>query len=158
MIANQYDLQVLISFWGGNMSQPLTLSKLALQPLTPCRRGDLPLDDVEVQSYLSTMNLWRLYRQDQVGTGDDDGLSDYVGFDGVDKIQAAFKFRDYLQGVKFLGWVAEAAEAEDHHPLIILQWRSVSVFWWTHTINGLHRNDFIMAARSEEIYHRMMNE
>ena len=43
------------------------------------------------------------------------------------------------------------AEAEDHHPLIVLEWGKVTVEWWTHKINGLHRNDFIAAAKTDAL-------
>ena len=41
------------------------------------------------------------------------------------------------------------AEIEDHHPLIILEWGKVTVKWWSHKINGLHKNDFICAAKTD---------
>ncbi len=45
--------------------------------------------------------------------------------------------------------VAALAEIEDHHPLIILEWGKVTVKWWSHKINGLHKNDFICAAKTD---------
>jgi 4a-hydroxytetrahydrobiopterin dehydratase len=44
------------------------------------------------------------------------------------------------------------AEAEDHHPAIVTEWGRVTVTWWTHKIRGLHRNDFIMAAKTDRLY------
>ena len=45
--------------------------------------------------------------------------------------------------------VVELAEEEDHHPAILLEWGRVEVTWWTHKIGGLHKNDFIAAAKTD---------
>lgn len=47
--------------------------------------------------------------------------------------------------------MGEIAEAEGHHPGLLTEWGSVTVTWWSHSIKGLHRNDFIMAARTDEV-------
>ena len=47
---------------------------------------------------------------------------------------------------------SEIAEQEDHHPRIVTEWGRVAVQWWTHVISGLHRNDFIMAAKTDELF------
>ena len=43
--------------------------------------------------------------------------------------------------------VAKLADEADHHPRIVIEWGKVTIDWWTHAIGGLHRNDFVMAAR-----------
>jgi len=43
------------------------------------------------------------------------------------------------------------ADAEDHHPTLLVEWGRVTVSWWTHSLGGLHRNDFVMAARTDRI-------
>jgi 4a-hydroxytetrahydrobiopterin dehydratase len=48
--------------------------------------------------------------------------------------------------------VGEIAEEGGHHPLLVTEWGKVTVTWWTHKIDGLHRNDFIMAAKTEDLY------
>ena len=63
-----------------------------------------------------------------------------------------FKFPNYTEAVKFTNKIAELSDIEDHHPAITLEWGSVKIVWWTHKINGLHENDFIMSAKSDEIY------
>jgi 4a-hydroxytetrahydrobiopterin dehydratase len=50
--------------------------------------------------------------------------------------------------------VGELAEAEGHHPVLVTRWGSVTVIWWTHKIRGLHRNDFIMAAKTDALFAR----
>jgi 4a-hydroxytetrahydrobiopterin dehydratase len=56
--------------------------------------------------------------------------------------------------VAFTNQIASLAETEDHHPLIITEWGRVTVHWWTHKIKGLHRNDFIMAAKTDAAFSR----
>jgi len=66
-------------------------------------------------------------------------------------IEKTFVFHSYLSGLEFSQQLALLAESVDHHPLITLAWRKVTVAWWTHTINGLHKNDFIMAAKTDKL-------
>ncbi len=71
---------------------------------------------------------------------------------GVDQLVASFDFDDFVGGLAFVRSVAELAEAENHHPRLVLEWGRVEVSWWTHAIRGLHTNDFIMAARTSTLY------
>lgn len=68
------------------------------------------------------------------------------------RLERVFKFKNFAEAIKFTNQVGRIAEEEDHHPLIITEWGKVTVDWWTHKIGGLHRNDFIMAAKTDEIY------
>jgi 4a-hydroxytetrahydrobiopterin dehydratase len=72
--------------------------------------------------------------------------------DGILRLQRVFKFKNYKQSVEFTNTIAAIAEEEDHHPLIVLEWGKVTVQWWTHVVKGLHRNDFIMAAKTDELF------
>lgn len=69
----------------------------------------------------------------------------------VRKLEKSFRFETFAQAVAFTNAVGEAAEEEDHHPRIAPERGSVTVQWWTHALGGLHRNDFIMAARADAI-------
>ena len=71
---------------------------------------------------------------------------------GVRRLERVFAFKDFAQALAFTNQVGELAEAEGHHPAILTEWGRVTVTWWTHKINGLHRNDFIMAAKTEAVY------
>jgi len=71
--------------------------------------------------------------------------------ESVLKLRRVFEFDDYHQAVKFSNHVAILAEQEDHHPAILLEWGKVQVTWWTHKILGLHRNDFIAAAKTDSL-------
>jgi 4a-hydroxytetrahydrobiopterin dehydratase len=72
--------------------------------------------------------------------------------DGVMQLSREFSFRNFEQAMAFSNRVGEIAEAEDHHPAILTEWGKVTVAWWSHKIKGLHKNDLIMAARTDEVY------
>ena len=71
--------------------------------------------------------------------------------DGVKQLVQQFSFPDYVQTMSFALSVGELAEAEDHHPEILMKWGKVRVTWWTHAVNGLHLNDFICAAKTDQL-------
>jgi 4a-hydroxytetrahydrobiopterin dehydratase len=71
---------------------------------------------------------------------------------GEPRLRRTYTFDAYEPGLAFTQKIGELAIAEDHHPTILTQWGKVTVTWWTHAIRGLHRNDFIMAAKSDEAY------
>ena len=75
-----------------------------------------------------------------------------IAVDGVERLRRVFKLKNYTQAVAFTNDIAVMAEGEDHHPLIVLEWGKVTVEWWTHKIEGLHRNDFISAAKTDSLF------
>jgi 4a-hydroxytetrahydrobiopterin dehydratase len=75
--------------------------------------------------------------------------------DGVPRLERNFSFQDFTEAMDFAVKVGEMAEKEDHHPSLLLEWGKVTVSWWTHKIQGLHRNDFVAAAKTDEIYKTM---
>ena len=72
--------------------------------------------------------------------------------DGVKRLERVFKFKNFVQALEFTNKVGAIAEEENHHPLIITEWGKVTLQWWTHLIKGLHKNDFVMAAKTDEMY------
>lgn len=64
----------------------------------------------------------------------------------------SFKFKNFREALNFTNRIGELAERFDHHPSILLEWGKVSVRWWTHKIGGLHINDFILAARTDQAF------
>jgi 4a-hydroxytetrahydrobiopterin dehydratase len=70
---------------------------------------------------------------------------------GVKRLERVFKFKDFAEALKFTDMVGGIAEEEGHHPAILTEWGRVTVTWWTHKIKGLHRNDFIMAAKTDQL-------
>lgn len=72
--------------------------------------------------------------------------------DGEEKLQRQFSFKNFREALAFTNKVGELAESEDHHPALLTEYGKVNVIWWTHKIGGLHRNDFICAARTDRLY------
>jgi len=68
------------------------------------------------------------------------------------RLEKAFQFKDFRQALAFTNRIAQLANEADHHPAILTEWGKVTVTWWTHKIKGLHKNDFIMAAKTEQAY------
>jgi 4a-hydroxytetrahydrobiopterin dehydratase len=62
-----------------------------------------------------------------------------------------FAFGDFKEAMTFVNGVAEIAEAEGHHPDICIHWNQVDLDLFTHKIDGLHENDFILAAKIDDI-------
>jgi len=71
---------------------------------------------------------------------------------GIDQLQRSFKFDDFVQAMAFANRISEIAESNDHHPTLLLSYGQVTVNWWSHSIAGLHHNDFVMAAKTDEIF------
>ncbi len=72
--------------------------------------------------------------------------------DGIRHLERVFKFKNFVQALEFTNQVGALAEAEGHHPALLTEWGRVTVTWWTHKIKGLHRNDFIMAAKTDQLF------
>ena len=77
---------------------------------------------------------------------------DVVELDGFRRLKRVFLVDDFAQALEFTKKVGELAEQEGHHPALLTEWGTTTVTWWTHKIKGLHRNDFIMAAKTDELY------
>jgi len=71
---------------------------------------------------------------------------------GVPRLERVFLFKDFSQALAFTLQIGQLAEAEGHHPTLQTEWGRVTITWWTHKVNGLHRNDFIMAAKTDASY------
>ena len=74
-----------------------------------------------------------------------------VVIDGVLQLQRSYSFKNFRLALEFTNRVGELVEAEGHHPEIVTEWGKVTVRWWTHKINGLHKNDFICAAKTDTL-------
>lgn len=101
----------------------------------PCRGDEPRLTDAEIQELAPQVPDWKVIERDQ-----------------IKRLERVYKFPDFKKALEFTMKVGELAEEEDHHPIMTVQWGKVTVTWWTHIIKGLHRNDFIMAAKSDQIY------
>lgn len=110
---------------------------LAAGKCVPCRGGEPALSEEQIAELMLHVPLWQTVTQDDVL-----------------RVQCVFKFKTYAQAVDFTNQLATIAEEQDHHPLIVLEWGKVTVQWWTHVVKGLHQNDFIMAAKTDELFSR----
>ena len=72
--------------------------------------------------------------------------------DGIPQLERVYAFRNFTQALAFTNKIGALAEEEGHHPALLTEWGRVTVTWWTHKIRGLHRNDFIMAAKTDVLY------
>ena len=71
--------------------------------------------------------------------------------DGVMQLEKVFLFKSFKLALSFTNSIGDLSEVEGHHPSLLTEWDKVTVTWWSHSIKGLHRNDFIMAARTDEV-------
>jgi 4a-hydroxytetrahydrobiopterin dehydratase len=99
------------------------------------KRDESPASGEQIEEYKTQIPDWKVVERE-----------------GVNRLERAFKFKNFREALEFTSKVGEIAEQEDHHPLIQTEWGKVTLNWWTHVIGGLHRNDFIMAAKSDRLY------
>ena len=71
--------------------------------------------------------------------------------EGIQRLERVFRFTNFAEALTFTNRVGTLAEEEGHHPAILTEWGRVTVTLWTHKIRGLHRNDFIMAAKLDSL-------
>ena len=71
--------------------------------------------------------------------------------EGESRLKRIYTFSDFLTALDFTNKVGDIAEKAGHHPALLTEWGKVTISWWTHSIGGLHKNDFIMAAKTDAI-------
>lgn len=111
------------------------MAELAQQKCVACRGDEPPASDEEIARYRPQVPDWQVVERG-----------------GIPRLERAFKFSDFVQALAFTNRVGQVAEAEGHHPALLTEWGRVTVTWWTHKIRGLHRNDFIMAAKTDQLF------
>ena len=72
--------------------------------------------------------------------------------DAIPRLERVYPFPDVAAALAFTNRVGALAEEEGHHPALFTEWGRVTVGWWTHKIRGLHRNDFVMAAKTDALF------
>lgn len=109
--------------------------ELSQMECIPCR-GDQPkLSLAEIEPYLVQVEGWQVVTQDS-----------------IPQLTRRYKFINFAHALAFANAVGTLAEEQDHHPSLLVEWGLVTVRWWTHIISGLHQNDFISAAKTDQIY------
>lgn len=110
-------------------------SKLSDGKCVPCEGGVPPFQGVKLEEYKKQLDAeapgWELR--------------------DAKHLQKDFKFKDFKTALKFVNQVGKTAEAEGHHPNIEFGWGFAKILLWTHAINGLSENDFVMAAKIDQI-------
>jgi len=110
------------------------MDELVSMKCIACRGGEPTVTDQEMADYLPQVPDWTVVERD-----------------GVKRLERVFTFRTFVEALAFTDRVGELAEAEGHHPALLTEWGKVTVTWWTHKIKGLHRNDFIAAAKTDRL-------
>jgi 4a-hydroxytetrahydrobiopterin dehydratase len=100
-----------------------------------CRKDAPRVTDAEIAEFRGQVPGWEI-----------------VEIDGIRRLRRAFDVDDFAQALAFTNEIGELAEAEAHHPAVLTEWGRTTVTWWTHKIKGLHRNDFVMAAKTDQLF------
>ena len=109
--------------------------ELANQVCEVCQVGAPPLTEAELAELDNLLPEW-----------------DVIEVDGVNQLKRQFMFGNYSASLEFVNQIAKISEQFNHHPAMLLEWGKVEVVWWTHKINGLHKTDTIMAAKTDQIF------
>ena len=110
------------------------MDALANEKCTACRRDSPPLTEAEAVELKPWIPGWTLLKRDE-----------------IERIERVYRFPNFAEAPSFTNRVGALAEQEGHHPAILTEWGRVTVTLWTHKIKGLHRNDFIMAAKVDSL-------
>jgi 4a-hydroxytetrahydrobiopterin dehydratase len=111
------------------------MERLAQMNCVAVSKGAPPATEQEIAEYREGVPEW-----------------DIVERGGVQQLERTFKFKDFVQALAFTNQVGAVAEEQDHHPSIVTEWGKVTVTWWTHAVDGLHQNDFVAAAKVDQLY------
>lgn len=111
------------------------MSELSAGSCEPCRVGAPLLTDEELAGLSSQIPDWQV-----------------IEVDGIKQVTRQFAFKNFVTAMAFANKVGEIAEQEGHHPAILVEWGKVAVTWWTHKIKGLHKNDIVMAAKTDTLF------
>lgn len=106
-----------------------------------CRVDALEVSDAEAKELLQQIPEWEIEQLDDMSI-----------------LEREYTFKNFASALAFTNQVGELAEAANHHPVLVTEWGKVTVEWWTHKIKGLHKNDFIMAAKTERLYSSLSGE
>jgi 4a-hydroxytetrahydrobiopterin dehydratase len=110
------------------------MTHLAGKTCEACRIGAPLVTQAEINEFMPQLQGWKI-----------------VEIEGIKRLQKAFKFNNFADALAFTDKIGALCEQENHHPSILTEWGKVTVTWWSHKIKGLHVNDFIMAAKTDEL-------
>lgn len=107
---------------------------LAKEPCVACRSDSPRVSEEELTVLLGEIPEWSV-----------------VTVKDVPRLKRVIRVEGWDAAVRLTNQIADLAAQTDHHPSILLEWGKVTVQWWTHSIRALHRNDFVMAAKVDEM-------
>ncbi|MFL2715254.1 MAG: 4a-hydroxytetrahydrobiopterin dehydratase [Gammaproteobacteria bacterium] len=110
-------------------------NELSQSSCEACKVDAPMLSEQEIQELAPQIPSWMIHEEE-----------------GIKRLICSFAFSSYEDSVNFTNKVAKLAEEEDHHPEIVLEWGNVTVSWWSHKIKGLHKNDFICASKTDNLF------
>ena len=113
------------------------MSQLSSEKCVACRADSPKVSQEEIATLLPEIPDWQM-----------------ISEKGIPQLMRLFPFRGFAQATDFAMAIASLAEEQGHHPRLVLEWGKVTVSWWTHKIRNLHRNDFIMAKKTDDIYNQ----
>jgi 4a-hydroxytetrahydrobiopterin dehydratase len=111
------------------------MATLTTEKCTACRRDSPLVTEAEIAELKPQIPEWTLLERE-----------------GIQRLERVFRFGNFAEALRFSNRVGDLAEEEGHHPAILTEWGRVTVTLWTHKIRGLHRNDFVMAAKVDARY------
>lgn len=111
------------------------MEKLENMKCEACKVGAPTVTPEEIQMFMPSVPKWLISEEDN-----------------INKLVREFKFSSYKECIDFTVKIGEIAEKENHHPAILTEWGKVTVSWWSHKIKGLHKNDFVMSAKTDILY------
>ena len=109
------------------------MAELVKEKCVACRRDSPRVTETEMKELTAEIPDWTVSERE-----------------GIPRLEKVFKFPNFVDALTFTNRIGATAEEQGHHPALTTEWGRVTVAWWTHKIRGLHRNDFIMAARTDQ--------
>ena len=110
------------------------MDQLNAMKCVACRADSPRVTDAEIAEFKPQIPDWNM-----------------IEVDGIARLERTYKFKDFRQAMEFVNRVAEVAEEQGHHPDIYIYYNKVNLVLSTHKIGGLSYNDFIMAAKIDEL-------
>lgn len=111
------------------------MTELVGRTCEACRVGAPPATEAQIAEYRRQLPEWEVVVRER-----------------IPRLERAFMFRDFAAAMEFTNRIGELAEEQGHHPALLTEWGRVTVTWWTHKIRNLHVNDFVMAAKTDEVF------
>lgn len=111
------------------------MSKLKQQVCEPCRAGATVASAAEMAQWHRELPDWQIVERN-----------------GEQQLFRQVTTGNFLESMALAEQISTIADSSGHHPELVVGWGYLGVYWWTHKLRGLHRNDFIMAALTDELF------